>query len=90
MRPAGADVFLVPGGAGSEPIAVNMAAVGFGDLGGLLLWAVPGLIVSVPGLLVMLVVGAQAVGGLAWLPIARRRIGSFGFRRQPAEASARR
>lgn len=90
MRPAGADLFAVPGAYGGGPIAVDMAAVGFGDLGGLFLWAVPGLVVSVPGLLVMLVVGAQAFGGLAWLPVARRRLGSFGIRRRAGEATARR
>ena len=44
-------------------------------------WAVPGLVLSVPGLLLVLVVIlAQALGAVAWLPVVRRRIGAFGFR----------
>jgi hypothetical protein len=45
-------------------------------------WAVPGLVISVPGLLILLVVAAQVAGGLAWLPIARRRIGGFDLGRR--------
>ena len=33
---------------------------------------------AVPGLLLVLAVLAQAVGGVLWLPVIRRRIGSFG------------
>ena len=48
-------------------------------------WAVPGLVLSVPGLLLVLaVIGAQAVGALAWLPVVRRRIGGFGIGRRPS------
>lgn len=43
-------------------------------------WAVPGLLLSVPGMLLVLAIAAQAAGALAWLPIVRRRIGGFGFR----------
>ncbi len=43
-------------------------------------WAVPGLILSVPGLLLLLAIAAQAFGALVWLPLVRRRIGSFGLR----------
>lgn len=43
-------------------------------------WAVPGLVLSVPGLLiVLLAIGVQLLGAAAWLPIVRRRIGAFGF-----------
>jgi hypothetical protein len=34
----------------------------------------------VPGLLLVLAVIAQAVGGVLWLPVIRRRIGGFGLR----------
>jgi hypothetical protein len=48
-------------------------------------WAVPGLVLSVPGLLLVLaVIGAQAVGAFAWLPVVRRRIGGFGIGRKPS------
>ena len=44
-------------------------------------WAVPGLVLSVPGLLLVLaVIGAQAMSAFAWLPVVRRRIGAFEVR----------
>jgi hypothetical protein len=39
-------------------------------------WMVPGLILTFPGVLIVLVVILQLVGALAWLPIARRRLAS--------------
>jgi hypothetical protein len=48
--------------------------------GGVAAFAGPALVLSVPGLLVILAVGAQAFGALAWLPIARRKLGGFGIR----------
>jgi hypothetical protein len=62
---------------------------GVGDLGviglgGLVVWAVPALVLSVPGLLLVLAVLAQAMGGLLWLPVARRWLGGFGIRRRHA------
>jgi hypothetical protein len=43
-------------------------------------WAVPGLVLSVPGLLLVVVaVGIQVVGAMAWLPVVRRWIGVFGL-----------
>jgi hypothetical protein len=50
-------------------------------------WVVPGLVLTFPGLLIVLVVVLQAVGALAWVPIARRRLGSAD---QPARPVARR
>jgi hypothetical protein len=53
-------------------------------------WAVPGLVLSVPGLLiVLLAIGVQLLGAAAWLPIVRRRIGAFGFGRRVRRASTR-
>ena len=64
------------GTAGSGPgIDVSLAAM---DSLGNLSWAVPSLVLAVPGLLLVLAVLAQAVGGVLWLPVIRRRIGSFG------------
>ena len=52
-------------------------------------WAVPGLVLSVPGvLLVLVVILAQAVGAVAWLPVVRRRIGAFGLRGRDARQDA--
>lgn len=62
------------GGTGPE-IDVSLAAI---DTLGNFTWAVPGLALAVPGLLLVLAVLAQAVGGVLWLPVIRRRIGSFG------------
>jgi hypothetical protein len=39
---------------------------------GLLGWTVPMVALSVPGLLLILVIGLQVVGGAAWLPLTRR------------------
>ena len=43
-------------------------------------WGVPAFVMGVPGLLLILVVLAQTLGGSAWLPLVRRRIGAFGIR----------
>ena len=58
----------------ARPVDVSLAA----SVSGLgLSWVVPNLVLTVPGLLLVLVIGAQAVGGALWLPIVRRRVGSF-------------
>jgi hypothetical protein len=46
--------------------------------GGLLAWSYPALAMTVPGILLLIVIGAQALGALAWLPVVRRRLGGFG------------
>ena len=38
-------------------------------------WAVPALVLSVPGLLLILAVVVEALIGLAWIPVARRWVG---------------
>ncbi len=58
---------------------IGLAAFSLGGFGAFL-WAVPSLALSVPGLLLVVVILAQAAGGLAWIPIARRKIGGFGLR----------
>ncbi len=45
---------------------------------GLFEWTVPGAILTGPGLLLLALIAAQAMGGLAWLPVVRRKIGAFG------------
>ena len=51
-------------------------------------WAVPGAILTVPGLLLLVVIGAQMLGAGAWLPLVRRRLGGFGIsRRDPSLGS---
>ncbi|HET9084696.1 MAG TPA: hypothetical protein VFN41_09870, partial [Candidatus Limnocylindrales bacterium] len=44
-------------------------------------WAVPALVLTVPGILLVIAVLAQAVIGLAWLPVARRWLGDDERRR---------
>jgi VCBS repeat-containing protein len=48
-------------------------------------WAVPALVLTVPGLLLM-IIAAQAMIGLAWLPVARRWLGSDRRRRRTPRA----
>ena len=67
------------GGSGSTGSAIDVSLAAVGSLGNLS-WAVPSLVLAVPGLLLVLAVLAQAVGGVLWLPVIRRRIGSFGVR----------
>jgi hypothetical protein len=90
-------------GGGATPVDTGRFTVGFSGLGpidglvdldvvgfdALLEWAVPAILLSVPGLLLLLAVLAQAAGGLLWLPMVRRWLGGFGLRRRrSAEASA--
>jgi hypothetical protein len=82
----------VPGAAGtgetSAAAAAAQIALAASRLNGLgaLTWAVPGLVLSVPGLLLILLIVAQSAGGLTWLPIVRRSIGSYGRRwRRPTD-----
>jgi hypothetical protein len=60
----------------------GLGDVGIVGIGGLVIWAVPALVLSVPGLLLLLAVLAQAAGALFWLPVARRWLGGFGIRRR--------
>ena len=45
-------------------------------------WAVPAFALGVPGLLLMVAVGLQAIVGVAWLPFIRRWLGGVGVRRR--------
>ena len=38
-------------------------------------WAIPALVLTVPGILLLLALLAQAVVGALWLPVARRWLG---------------
>jgi hypothetical protein len=79
-RASVADVFAVP----STDSGVGGIAFGsLGLLGMAFNWLVPGVAMTVPGLLLLLAILAQALGGLAWLPTVRRRLGDFGLRGLP-------
>ncbi len=79
----GSNTFTVPsaGGQGVELSGFGLSAALIASLG-IFLWAVPGLMGGGVGLLiVLLTILAQTTGGLIWLPLVRRRIGSFGLSR---------
>ncbi len=48
---------------------------------GVFAWAMPAATLTVPGLLLILVIGAQMMGAMAWLPVIRSKIGGFGLQR---------
>jgi hypothetical protein len=63
----------------------SLGLAGFGGFD----WAVPSLVLSVPGLLVVLALLAQGGVGLVSIPFVRRKLGSFGLRgRRGGEARA--
>jgi hypothetical protein len=72
--------FAIGSIAGGGP---NSPDVTFGSLGPLTFpfeWLIPGLVVSGPGLLILIAIGAQLLAGAAWLPLVRREVGDFGLR----------
>lgn len=54
---------------------------GFEAFGGLE-WAVPAIVLAVPGLLLIVALLAQAVIGVVWLPIVRRHLAGVGLRKR--------
>jgi len=79
----------VTGGVGPESgFTVDESFGSFDGLGpvsvGGFEWAVPGLALSVPGLLLLLALAAQGGAGLFSLPFVRRWLGAFGLRRRRA------
>ena len=66
-----------------SPIDVSIGPV---TLSGGLFWTVPTIALGVPGLLLVLILLAQAAGGLVWLPVVRRRIGRWGPRGRAGRA----
>ena len=78
------DVLRLDRRAGNADLpAADLALAAMGEFGPLI-WAVPGLVLAVPGLVLILAVIAQVVGGAIWLPVVRRRVGSFGIARARA------
>jgi hypothetical protein len=77
--PSPQDGFAIGSIAGGGP---NSPDVTFGSLGPLSFsfeWLTPSFVVSGPGLLVLIVIGAQLLTGAAWLPVVRRDVGDFGL-----------
>jgi outer membrane biosynthesis protein TonB len=71
------DHLVVGGQPGTDGIDGALMASNLAGLDGIE-WAVPTLVLTVPGLLVVLAVMTQIAAGAAWLPIVRRKIGSIG------------
>ncbi len=65
----------------AAPMPIALGALGL--LGSIDIWIVPGLLLGVPGLLVVAFVILQAVGALAWIPAIRRLRGNHA---EPAAA----
>jgi hypothetical protein len=79
LNAPGSGVFTTPRRSGSSGgVDLGLTASSLGSLGALG-WTVPTLAVSVPGLLLLLAIAAQTLGGVVWLPLVRRKIGGFGF-----------
>ena len=47
----------------------------------MLMWGVPSLVLTVPGLLLLLAIVGQIVGAAIWMPVVRRSLGVFGLGR---------
>ncbi len=84
--PPGDEGGFTVGFSGFGPIdgLVDVDIVGFDAF---LEWAVPALVLSVPGLLLLIAVLAQMAGGFLWLPMVRRWLGGFGFRERRSGVS---
>jgi hypothetical protein len=50
-------------------------------------WAVPALVLTVPGILIVIAVVVQTMIGLVWLPVARRSLDGDRRRRRPSLAA---
>jgi Bacterial Ig domain len=59
---------------------------GFGAFGGFE-WVVPALVLTAPGLLLIVALIAQALIGIVWLPMVRRHMAGVGLRRRRREAA---
>jgi hypothetical protein len=68
-------VFVIPADLGGT---VTFDGGGFGIIGP---FVVPGFLAAASGFLIILLMLGQALGALAWLPVVRRRVGSFGIGR---------
>jgi hypothetical protein len=74
----GPDTFTM-GGVGTNEIGATIERLGPIAVG--IEWGVPAFVMGVPGLLIIIVIVIQSLGGFAWLPIVRRKIGTFGLAR---------
>lgn len=73
------DAFAIGSITRGGPTSPDVTFRSLGPLSFSLEWLIPSLVVSGPGLLVLIVVGAQLLAGAAWLPVVRRNVGDFGL-----------
>ncbi len=81
-----------PPGPATDPFALPSVRIdpfdellgGF-DAFGAFVWAVPALVLAVPGLLLIVALLAQAAIGVIWLPMIRRHLAGVGLRRRRRE-----
>jgi hypothetical protein len=60
-----------------RPVTVAVAATHVGA--GQLAWLVPGLVLGLPGVLLLAIVAAQVLGAAAFLGLTRRSLGGLGI-----------
>jgi hypothetical protein len=76
-----------------EPVDPVEVSTSVGDMADISVeWAVPTLVLTVPGILLMLAVVGQAIGAAIYIPLTRRSIGGFDLSmpRAPARSPRRR
>ena len=71
-RPAGAGLIVIEV-TPERPVTVVVAAAHVGA--GQLAWLVPGLVLGLPGVLLLAIVAAQLLGAAAFLGLTRRTLG---------------
>lgn len=79
-------VSVSDGGAEGAAVQTQITSSGFSAMGMLdnaFEWFVPGISVGVPGMLILVVLGAQVMGGFVWLPAVRRSLHAEAKRRRP-------
>jgi hypothetical protein len=76
--PGGANLppILLPPDPGAGPVSFGS----FGDVGMSIEWMVPGVLITLPGFLLIIIGIAQVFGGAVWLPLARRWLRGDGRR----------
>ena len=72
--------FTLPAADGGDQLEFDTGGLTFAGFE----WAVPALVLTVPGILIVIAVLAQTLIGLAWLPIVRRWLGGDEHRRSRA------
>ena len=73
-RPTGTGL-IVSDVSPEHPVTVAAAHAGAGQLA----WVVPGLVLGLPGVLLLAIVAAQLLGGAAFLGLTRRTLGGLGI-----------